>query len=238
MHKMFIVISFSFFISSCATVFTGTSQKLEFHSQPGGAHVYINATYMGDTPLRIKLKSNETYHIEFKKEGYETQVRHLSNHIQTGWLVLDILTGFFPIIVDAVTGAWYSLDQENVTALLSKQQIKEIRPDKIKTDKQKFIENTAKDKNQERSLKLYNIQKEIEKAENKRKWGWAITVPPLAFTVPFTLWAIGDGALEDAPGGVVLIALPAVITSYIGIKMIVDANNTIKELEEERMKNY
>lgn len=39
-----------------------------------------------------------------------------------GWIVLDVLAGLVPIIVDAATGAWYGLDQDNVNAVLEKQQ--------------------------------------------------------------------------------------------------------------------
>jgi hypothetical protein len=79
---------------------------------------------MGKTPVRIKLESKLTYSIEFRKEGFATKTVNIQNHVGAGWIILDILGGLLPIIVDAATGAWYDLDQKNVNAILEKQQIK------------------------------------------------------------------------------------------------------------------
>ena len=77
---------------------------------------------MGETPFALKLESKKTYTIEFKKEGFETKIYNITNHVGAGWIVLDVLAGLVGVIVDAATGAWYSLDQKNVNAVLRKQQ--------------------------------------------------------------------------------------------------------------------
>ena len=109
--------------SNCATLFKGTSSKLDLTSDPQGAKVYVNGNYMGDTPIRLKLESKRTYSLEFRKEGYQTKTVNITNHVGAGWIVLDILGGLIPVIIDAATGAWYELDQKNVNAILEKQQI-------------------------------------------------------------------------------------------------------------------
>jgi hypothetical protein len=111
-------------LSSCATLFKGTSQKVGYSSDPSGAKVYINGQYMGTTPFEMEMKSNQTYTIEFRKEGYESKTVVLNNSIGAGWIILDVLGGLIPIIVDAATGAWYSLDQDHVNAALEAQQKK------------------------------------------------------------------------------------------------------------------
>ena len=121
-----LIISLFLLTSSCATLFKGTSSKLDLNSNPQGAQVYVNGNYMGDTPIRLKLESKNTYNIEFKKEGYETKTVNITNHVGAGWIVLDILAGLVPVIIDAATGAWYELDQKNVNAILEKQQTKKI----------------------------------------------------------------------------------------------------------------
>ncbi len=75
---------------------------------------------MGETPFKTKLSVRDEYTIEFKKEGYETKTFFLDNKLGGGWLVLDILAGFIPIIIDAVTGDWYELETDNVNVLLEK----------------------------------------------------------------------------------------------------------------------
>jgi hypothetical protein len=108
--------------NGCATLFKGNSSKIDLSSDPSSANVYVNGNLMGKTPVKLKLESKLTYHIEFKKEGYETKTYTITNSVGGGWVVLDIfLTGFLGVIVDAATGAWYELDQNHVNAILEKQ---------------------------------------------------------------------------------------------------------------------
>ena len=115
---IFVVLVIS--LSSCATFLKNSSQDIEFSSEPTGAEVYANGKLLGTTPVKIRLKSKITHTLEFKKEGYKTRKDFLNNHISTGWLILDLVCGVIPIAVDAITGDWYSLDQENVNGILDK----------------------------------------------------------------------------------------------------------------------
>ena len=119
-----LIISLFLLTSSCASILKGTSNKVDFNSKPQGAKIYVNGNYMGDTPIRLKLESKRTYNIEFRKEGYKTKTFNITNQVGAGWIILDILMGLVPVIVDAATGAWYELDQKNVRAILEKQQKK------------------------------------------------------------------------------------------------------------------
>ena len=110
------------YLSSCATLFKGTSENVAFNSNPDRAEVWINGTKRGETPLAIKLVSKETYTIEFRKEGYKSRAYTINNKVGAGWVILDVLAGLVGVIVDAATGAWYSLDQKNIDAILEKQQ--------------------------------------------------------------------------------------------------------------------
>jgi len=117
----FISIS-SFMFSSCATLFKGSTDGVNFSSQPDGAKVYVNGDLLGTTPFALELKSNKTYTLEFKKDGYATRTVLLNSSVGGGWIVLDILGGLLPVIIDAATGNWYSLDQDHVNAVLEQQQ--------------------------------------------------------------------------------------------------------------------
>ena len=110
------------YFSNCATLFKGTTEEVRFSSEPQGAQVFINGALRGETPLSFKLECKKTYIIEFRKEGYKPRTYNIANHIGPGWIILDVFTGLIGIIVDASTGAWYSLDQKNVDAILEKQQ--------------------------------------------------------------------------------------------------------------------
>jgi len=117
-----LIVSLFLLTSSCATIFKGNSSKINFNSNPQGAQIYVNGNYMGDTPIILKLESKQTYNIEFKKEGYKAKAFNITNHVGVGWIVLDVIFGLVPVIVDAATGSWYELDQKIVNALLEKQQ--------------------------------------------------------------------------------------------------------------------
>ena len=106
----------------CASIFKGTSTNIDLSSDPSSAKVYVNGNLMGTTPVKLKLESKRVYQIEFKKEGFETKTFTITNHVGVGWIILDILGGLIPIIVDAATGAWYGLDQSHVNAVLEGQQ--------------------------------------------------------------------------------------------------------------------
>lgn len=116
------IIGSSFLLNSCATLFKGSTEEINFSSEPAGAKVYVNGMLLGTSPVQLELKSNKVYNIEFKKEGFETRTVVLNNSVGAGWIVLDILGGVIPIIVDAATGDWYKLDQEHVNAILEKKQ--------------------------------------------------------------------------------------------------------------------
>jgi len=108
-------------VGGCATLFKGSTDGVSFSSDPDGAKVYVNGTLLGTTPVQLELKSENSYSIEFRKEGYENRTVLLNNSVGAGWIVLDILGGLFPIVIDAATGNWYSLDQEHVRAVLERQ---------------------------------------------------------------------------------------------------------------------
>jgi hypothetical protein len=113
-----------FIFDGCATIFKGSTDTVNYSSEPSGAKVYVNGSLMGTTPFQLELKSNQTYTIEFRKDGYENKTVMLNNSVGAGWIVLDVVFGLVPIIVDAATGNWYSLDQKHVNAALEAQQAK------------------------------------------------------------------------------------------------------------------
>lgn len=118
--KIFALVLACLYLSSCATLFKGTTQEVNFNSNPIGCEVWIDGKNMGETPVKFKLASKKTYVIEFKFEGYKSKTVNLTNHIGAGWIVLDVLAGLVGVIIDAATGAWYSFDEKNINVTLTK----------------------------------------------------------------------------------------------------------------------
>jgi hypothetical protein len=122
LHKLLIltIIGSLFLFSGCATILKGTHDEINMHSKPP-AKVYINGSYRGDTPIKLQLKTKKEYNIKFKTKGYKTKTIHINNSVGAGWIVLDVVLGLVPVVVDAATGAWHKLDQKTVNAVLQKQ---------------------------------------------------------------------------------------------------------------------
>ncbi len=71
--------------------------------------------------MKVQLQNDKEYKIEFRKEGFQTKTYNLGKRVGAGWIILDILGGLVPIIVDVATGGWYELDNTNVKVVLEKQ---------------------------------------------------------------------------------------------------------------------
>ena len=44
----------------------------------------------------------------------------MSRSVGIGWVILDILGGLVPLIVDTATGDWFMLDTEHVNVIMAK----------------------------------------------------------------------------------------------------------------------
>jgi len=120
--SIMVLITFVFMLSNCATIFKGEYRDVSINSEPNDTQVYINGEFQGRTPLKLELRPDESYTIEFRRQGYKTEVRQIQNKIGVGWIVLDVIFGLVPVLVDALTGAWYEFDQRYVNAILERQQ--------------------------------------------------------------------------------------------------------------------
>jgi len=124
-----------FMISGCATIITGSDQKVNISSEPSGASVKVldqNGAIVGNsqTPYVAVLKKGEgffkaaTYRIQIEKAGYKTQEVVLSGSLNAGWYLLGnfFIGGLIGwLIVDPITGAMWTLSPEKVQANLATQ---------------------------------------------------------------------------------------------------------------------
>jgi len=101
-------------LAGCGALFNGGPALVTFTSSPEGADVYVNGTRRGTTPLSIPLSKTEDYAITFRKDGYEEVVATISKKVGAGWVILDVLGGLVPVVIDAATGSWYTLSTSSV----------------------------------------------------------------------------------------------------------------------------
>ena len=117
-----LVLIFGVLLQGCATVFKGSKSGVNFNSEPPGAEVMIGGMSKGSTPLFLQLPSNRDQMVELKKAGYRPETVYLKRETITGYVILDIVPGFLlawiPIVVDAASGNWYSLQPAEVAVQL------------------------------------------------------------------------------------------------------------------------
>ena len=94
----------AFVFTSCATILTGTSDDINFTSDPKGADIMIDGLKVGKTPATVSIKRPGfgNKEITLKLDGYEDRTFMLQKEFNTmaicnlaswpGW-VIDILTG-------------------------------------------------------------------------------------------------------------------------------------------------
>ena len=101
-------------LTSCATMFAGDSDKVEFASVPVGAEVVLGDTVLGRTPC-VATIDRSTDAVVFRLAGYPNREVEIDSSFQFGYLLMDILFtpgfGSSGIIIDAISGAWFSLPE-------------------------------------------------------------------------------------------------------------------------------
>ena len=102
----------------CASLFNDTSPPVSIGSEPQGAEVYIDGNLVGRTPAVVNLSTKSRHTVIFRNEGYRDRTYFLETHTGALWVVLDVLGGLLPIIVDAATGDWQELNEETINVVL------------------------------------------------------------------------------------------------------------------------
>ncbi len=101
-------------LNSCAALFASKTSAVPMQTTPSGAEVWLDGNKMGTTPVSLDLSNKKSHIITFKHEGFEDATYTINNSVGAGWVVLDILGGLVPVIIDAATGSWYRLDAKVV----------------------------------------------------------------------------------------------------------------------------
>jgi len=105
--NFFIILVFaSTLLSSCATLLSGTSDRITFESEPPGAEVYVDGTNVGKTnsTIEVKRKYVSQRKIEYRLDNYEILYFEIKQKID-GKYWLNVLVGAVPMLVDIATGA-------------------------------------------------------------------------------------------------------------------------------------
>lgn len=105
--------------TGCASIVCGTSQKVHIDSEPRGAKIFVNDEAKGVTPktLAIKRKAAPAV-VRLEKEGYEPEEEHIGQEFNWWYAGNILFGGLIGVVVDAVDGAMWKLDKEDIYAEL------------------------------------------------------------------------------------------------------------------------
>jgi hypothetical protein len=112
--KKIVLVAAAMSLSACGALFNGGPANVLVSSNPAGAEVWIDGTNRGITPATLQLAKDKSHTLTLRRSGYTDQTVVINRKLSATYLILDILGGLVPVIVDAATGSWYVLDTNTV----------------------------------------------------------------------------------------------------------------------------
>jgi hypothetical protein len=103
----------------CATVLAKKASPIAMTSSPAGAEIWIDGARVGTTPHTVELSNASEHVIVFTLEGRDEVSCLLNRKVGLGWVALDVLFFGWPLIVDAITGAWNRLDSDMCDVIIT-----------------------------------------------------------------------------------------------------------------------
>ena len=108
-------------LSGCGTLFLAKNKDISLNSTPVGATVALDGEVIGVTPMDVTLPTDDSYVLSFSMDGYQSVVCTVNRQVSGVIIVLDVLGGLVPVVIDAITGGWYKLDRDTCSVTLPQQ---------------------------------------------------------------------------------------------------------------------
>ena len=156
-------------LSGCATIVSGTTQKISVSSQPSGATAKVDNNLSAKTPTVFTLERKQDHVIEISTEGYKTatvMMKRTFNGMATGNILIGGLIGTG---IDMASGADSKLIPERIDVRLEEGSgISEVP---------QFVSQKDADFYEKAIMKPAKDQKAREEEEKKKKAAAANKVP-------------------------------------------------------------
>jgi hypothetical protein len=116
--KSVLLLPFAALTVGCATLFSSSSVPVTMQSDSPGAEVWIGGALRGKTPLTLELDNTKPVTVTFKQQGRQDHTVEIPTKVRAGMVVLDVLGGLIPVVIDASTGEWKTLEQRTLNVNL------------------------------------------------------------------------------------------------------------------------
>ncbi len=108
-HRALVLFAASLLLGGCATIFSGTTDKLTFQANVPAVRLTIDGQYRGELPLEVEMSRNvasgQQFLARFERNGYQTQEFKLQREFNTV-AILDVSSTIVSGGVDVLTGAF------------------------------------------------------------------------------------------------------------------------------------
>jgi hypothetical protein len=91
-------------LNGCATIFAADRTTINVNAAPG-TPIMLDGQPAGVAPAAIVVDNHKSHVI-----SSPTNSCQLVTSVGGGWVVLDVLVGLAPLLVDAITGEWGTLN--------------------------------------------------------------------------------------------------------------------------------
>lgn len=116
-------------LTGCATILDGSHQQVQVTSNPPGAQVRLDGAEVGSTPCRIAVDRGVDHTVSVAHSSGQQRTAQLRHSVQAGWVILDILCGLIPLIIDAATGAWHGISPDPLHIEFGPERVSYYGPD-------------------------------------------------------------------------------------------------------------
>lgn len=126
-------------LNGCASIVSGTDQKVSFDSEPEGATISIAGREIGKTPLTTSIDKDQNLVLSFQKKGYKEHSARLSTSLNSWFWGNIVFGGFLGSTTDNASGAMYQYSPDQYFVTLTPQNPSDAYSDKPRKIKELFL---------------------------------------------------------------------------------------------------
>ncbi len=116
--RVFALLPFFVLTTGCATVLKGTTQEIPISSEPPGADIIVDGTFVGTTPADVELKRKRDHLVVIEKKGHSSKSVAVVKNVGGAVWGNIIAGGLIGWGIDAASGAQNNLSPKTISVTL------------------------------------------------------------------------------------------------------------------------
>jgi hypothetical protein len=100
--------------TGCATLVSGSSQRIHVDSTPPGAEVLVDGAFVGRTPMASEVRRKDEHDVMLRMDGFLDRTVHTGRRLNLWYMGNILLGGLIGILVDDASGASFAVEPERI----------------------------------------------------------------------------------------------------------------------------